>query len=352
MIKSISIDEALSMADALIVDVRSEGEFSDGTIPGAVNVCLLNDQERSKVGTIYKQIGPKDARRLGVEIVSPKLTEMVREYDHLAVPDKKLVVFCWRGGMRSRFVSEMLDMMGYNVYRIEGGYKAYRRHVNEYLGRDLPHRAVVVYGLTGVGKTLVLNRLAEKGMPVLDLEGLAVHRGSVYGKVGLSPSPSQKSFEGMIFRELTKTENRGILLVECESRRLGRLLVPNSVMNAMKKGYKVLLHAPLEVRVRRSLEEYTGGFDRQENVSQLQEATSSLVRYLGHKKVEFLNGLIAVGQMDKAVEFLLVEYYDPLYKFPSGPDPDYDLSVDTSDIDRAVEKIYSFVVGLAEYNDR
>ncbi len=353
MIKNISVDEALEFPAGVLVDVRSEGEFADGTIPGAVNICLLNNEERSRVGIHYKQIGPDQAKRLGLELVSPRLAGMVQAYDHLVGPekqDKKVVLFCWRGGMRSQYVAQVLDMMGFDVYRIEGGYKAYRRNVNSYLEGDLSHRAVVIHGLTGVGKTIILKKLAEKGFPVLDLEGLAVHRGSVYGKVGLPPSPSQKDFEALIFRDLKKAEAKGVFLVECESRRLGRLLVPTSVIRSMKRGYKILIYAPLEVRVRRSLDEYTSGFEHKENINQLLKATGSLVRYLGHKKVDELSRLIAGGEMDRAVEFLLVEYYDPLYRYPGRPSPDYDLSVDSTDIDQAVEKICRFVAGLPEYN--
>lgn len=352
MIKNVSVEEALNLKDAIMVDVRSEGEFSEGSIPGAVNVSLLNDVERARVGTEYKQVGPKSAKRVGLEIVSPKLPEIAESFDNLAGQGKKLVLFCWRGGMRSQFTAQMLDALGLDVYRVEGGYKAYRRHISSYLEGDLPHKAVVLHGLTGTGKTLILKKLEERGMPVLDLEGLAVHRGSVYGKVGLPPSPTQKMFEGLIYRDLKKVEGRGLFLVECESRRLGRLLVPPSVMNAMKKGYRILLYAPLEVRVKRSLEEYTTGFEKKENVSQLTEATGTLVRYLGHKNVESLKEMIAGGQLPKAVEILLVKYYDPLYKYPDKADPDYHLSVDTTDINTAVDYIYGFVKGLAEYNDR
>ncbi|MCL6477760.1 MAG: tRNA 2-selenouridine(34) synthase MnmH [Peptococcaceae bacterium] len=350
MIKNIDVEEALNIPGAVIADVRSEGEFEEGTIPGAVNIPLLNNEERARVGTEYKRISPRQARRTGLEIISPKLAGMVKQFDSLAAPDKKVIVFCWRGGMRSQFVSYMLDTMGFDVYRINGGYKAYRRHVNAYFNSELPHRAVVVHGLTGVGKTLILKKLSGKGMPVLDLEGLAVHRGSVYGKVGLPPSPSQKLFESLIYRDLKKAEKKGVFIVECESRRLGRLLVPSSVMQAMKRGYKILLYAPLEVRVSRSLEEYTSEFNKKENINQLLEATGALVKYLGHKKIDMLRDLISGGRMDKAVEFLLVEYYDPLYKYPDKPDPGYDLSVETTDLDRAAEEIYDFVTGLAEYN--
>ncbi len=350
MIKNITVEEALDLYDAVIIDVRSGGEFSEGTIPGAVNLSLLNDEERARVGAEYKQKGPKSARRLGLEIVSPKLVEMVREFEGLAGRGKKMVLFCWRGGMRSQYMAQILDMMGFNIYRIEGGYKAYRRYISRYLDGCLPHSAVVVCGLTGVGKTLVLKKLSERGLPVLDLEGLALHRGSVYGKVGLPPSPTQRLFEGHIYSVLKEAESKGVFLVECESRRLGRLLVPPAVVNAMKRGYKILLYAPLEVRIRRSLEEYISGFDEVENKAQLLKATGSLLRYLGRKRVEFLSDMIAGGRMDKAVELLLLEYYDPLYKFPDRSDPGYHLSVDASNIEQAVEEIHRFVTGLVEYN--
>lgn len=350
MIKEISAEEALNIPGAVIADVRSEGEFEEGTIPGAVNIPLLDNGERARVGTEYRRVSPHQARRTGLEIVSPKLVKMVGEFDQLAGPGKKVVVFCWRGGMRSQFVTQMLDLMGFDVYRVKGGYKAYRRYVRTWLERELPHRAVVLHGLTGVGKTMILNRLAEEGMPVLDLEGLAVHRGSVFGKVGLPQSPPQKSFESLIFRELKRAEQRGVFIVECESRRLGRLLVPDSVLNAMKKGYRILLYAPLAVRVERSLEVYTSRQDGEKNIRQLMDATGALVKYLGHKKVDQLNSLIKSGQLAEAVEILLTDYYDPLYKYPDKADPDYDLSVDTTDIELSVKKIRDFVVGLAEYN--
>lgn len=350
MVKDIDVKEALSISGAILVDVRSEEEFREATIPGAINVPLLNDEERTRVGTIYKQIGQDFAKRHGLEIISPKLFDMLNAYDNLARPGKKVILFCWRGGMRSKFVSFMLDMMGFDVYRVNGGYKAYRRFVNNYLNRDLLHRAVVLHGLTGVGKTLVLKKLQAMGVSVLDLEGLAVHRGSVYGKVGLPPSPSQKLFEGLVFKDLKEAEQNGLFIVECESRRLGNILVPTTVMNAMKKGYKVLLYAPLEIRVRRSLQEYFKEVDKERHVNQLIEATGSLIKYLGTKNIQMLHELIVAGQVDKAVEFLLVEYYDPLYKYPDSSDLSYDLSVDTSDLSMAAKKIYDFVTNLAEYN--
>ncbi|MFZ5645268.1 MAG: tRNA 2-selenouridine(34) synthase MnmH [Bacillota bacterium] len=351
MIKNISIEEALAKQDAIIIDVRSEGEYEETTIPGAINVPLLNNDERVRVGTVYKQVSPVAARRLGMELVAPKLVDMVNTIERHCAPGKKVILFCWRGGLRSQFVSYVLDMMGFDVYRINGGYKAFRRYVNTYLNEsELAQKAVVIHGNTGVGKTLILRRLAKIGVPVLDLEGLAVHRGSVYGKVGLPPSPTQKHFEALVFKNLIDSEKKGIFLVECESRRLGKILVPTSVIAAMKKGYRILLYAPLEIRVKRSVEEYFSGFNEKDAIPQLMEATGALAKYLGNKNVEMLNSFITGGQIEKAVEFLLARYYDPLYRYPDQSDPGYNLSVDTTDIEGAVNKICGFVKSLAEYN--
>lgn len=346
MYKEITVKEALELDNALLVDVRSEGEYGEATIPGSVNVPLLSDEERSAVGTTYRVEGPDAARRLGLHLVSHKLPGKLEVVDKLA-GGKKLAVFCWRGGQRSQFMASFLDTMGYNVYRVIGGYKAYRRFVNDYLERvELTQRAVVLHGLTGVGKTEMLTRLAQKGMPALDLEGLAQHRGSVFGKVGMPPSPSQKAFESSIVKFLTDIGENGIFLVECESRRLGNLLVPPPLMKAIKNGCRVLLYAPLEERIRRLKSEYTLGPGQ--NVKALQDATAALEKKIGPSRVEELRRMLAAGNFEAVAVYLLKEYYDPLYKYPGGPSPDFDLSVDTSDFEKALEQICSYIKDLAK----
>ncbi|MCL6634161.1 MAG: tRNA 2-selenouridine(34) synthase MnmH [Peptococcaceae bacterium] len=348
MYKEITVKEALAMDETLLIDVRSEGEYAEDTIPGAVNIPVLNDEERAAVGTLYHRDGPDPARRLALKLVSPRLSEKVAAVDRLAGGGRKVAVFCWRGGQRSQFMASVLATMGYDVYRVIGGYKAYRRFVNEYLDRaELTQKAVVLHGLTGVGKTEVLNRLGQKGLPVLDLEGLARHRGSVYGKIGMPPSPTQKAFESGIVHFLSSIGEKGVFLVECESRRVGSLLVPLPLMNSMKKGYRVLLYTSLENRVRRIREVYTAG--PQENVKQLQEATASLAGRLGRARVEELNRLLAERNFEPVFAYLLKNYYDPLYKYPDGPSEAYHLSVDATDIEKASDDICAFVKKLPEY---
>ncbi|WP_347490898.1 tRNA 2-selenouridine(34) synthase MnmH [Desulfoscipio sp. XC116] len=340
--------QALHEADSFpIVDLRSPGEYSEATIPGAYNIPLLDNIERALVGTVHKEQGPDKARDLAMEILAPRLPAFIKSFQKKA-PDKKVVIFCWRGGDRSHFAGSILDAMGFKVYRIVGGFKAYRRLVVEYLDREsLSLRAVVLHGLTGVGKTDLLIALKDMGYPVLDLEGLARHRGSVFGKIGQPPSPGQKMFEALIERELRKAEECGIFLVECESRRLGNLYLPDALLSSMQKGCRILLYASVDNRVRRIIRDYTGG--EPGNLASLQNAITRLAKYLGKDKVAELNRWLSMGNIEDVVSFLLDRYYDPLYKYPSQPSEEYDLSVNIDNMTDAVQKVSNFIIKLPEY---
>lgn len=347
MDRFITIDEALKLKDVCIVDVRSEAEYEDGSIPGAVNVPLFTNEERAKIGTTYKQIGAEEAKRLGLEIAGPKLSALYEKISNLS-QNKDIVLYCWRGGMRSKYATSILNTLGLKVMRIQGGYKAYRRYVNRYFDREcIPHKSIVLHGLTGVGKTMILKKLQQLGLPALDLEGIAKHRGSAYGKIGLPPSPSQKDFEAQIVDVLSAAERKGIILVECESRRVGKLIVPPALMASMAKGYRILLYASMEHRVERIIEDYTSGPDC--NVEKLQFSTKLLKKSLGNKTVEELNQKIAEKRFDEVIPYLLHHYYDPLYKYPDGPSEDYDLSVNCNNLDQASAEIAQWVKALPEY---
>lgn len=347
MLRDICITDALKIKDAYFIDVRSEGEYEEGAIPGAVNVPLFNNEERAKVGTTYKQVGTEEAKLLGLEIAGPKFPELYNQVERLS-RDKNVILYCWRGGMRSKYTSAVLDSLGLKVYRVQGGYKAFRRYIHKYLDREMiPHKSIVLHGLTGVGKTLVLQKLQALSYPVLDLEGLANHRGSAYGKIGLPPSPTQKDFEAQVVQSLTEAEPEGIIFVECESRRVGKLIVPPAMMASMAKGYRVLLYTSLETRVQRIIKEYTNGPNY--NIEQLQQSTSMLIKSLGKQVVDTLNEDLAGRNFAKVFSFLLTRYYDPLYKYPDGPSNQYDLSVDCSDLDQASNRISQWVKTLPEY---
>lgn len=343
MVREISIDEAIDTG-AFFVDVRSEGEFAEATIPGAVNLPLLRDEERAQVGTVYKNNGAEKARELGLEFVSPRLPELVREFRDLS-RRRPLVVFCWRGGLRSKSVTSVLETMGIPTTRLIGGYKAYRRYVNDYLNRPLPHKIVVLHGLTGVGKTEVLNHFNRIGGSAIDLEGLANNRGSVFGNIGMPPQPSQKNFEGELVAELRRVEASGYAVVECESRRIGRILLPESLIKGMREGLHILLYCSMAHRVQRLVDIYAEGSDM--NREQLKAAISSLEQRVGKAKAGELKDMVGEGRFAEVAEYLLREYYDPLYRYPGGPDPKYDLSVDTADPKQAAEEIRDY---LFRYN--
>ncbi|TYO97863.1 tRNA 2-selenouridine(34) synthase MnmH [Desulfallas thermosapovorans] len=345
---NVDIHQALyEIADVPMVDLRSPGEYAEATIPGAYNIPLLDNIERALVGTVHKNQGPGKARELAMEIVAPRLPVFIRSFQSIA-PDKEVIIFCWRGGDRSHFAGSILDAMGFKVYRIVGGFKAHRRLVVAYFDREkLPLRAVVTHGLTGVGKTDLLLALKDMGYPVLDLEGLARHRGSVFGKIGQPPSPKQKMFEALIERELRGAEKTGIFLVECESKRLGSLYVPDAVLNNMQEGHRILLYAPVNVRVQRIIKDYAVGGPG--NLVALQGAIARLTKYLGKNNVARLNQELAAGNAEEVISYLLHRYYDPLYKYPDQPSDAYDLSINTENMSQAIKKVSDFINGLPEY---
>ena len=340
MSNEITVQEALSMPGAKLIDVRSESEYAEATIPGAINLPVLHDSERVQVGTAYRKQGADDAKLLGLDFVSPRLPQMVKQYQELSSKESA-VVFCWRGGMRSKSVCSFLEAAGMSVYRLAGGYKAYRRYVNEYLQEPLSHSVVVIHGLTGVGKTEVLYELRKFCEPAVDLEGLANNRGSVFGQIGLKPQPSQKMFEGLLVKELDYWEQTGHIIVECESRRIGRIILPEVLANAMQSGIHILAYCPIEERIQRIKRIYAGNLDSSKE--DLKTAIMSLGKRLGKKKVGELTEFIDRGCLDEVVEYLLLKYYDPLYKYPSQPSQEYNLNVETTDIPRAAKTIKEYM---------
>jgi len=330
MWKVITIEEALNKENLKFIDVRSPSEFQIDTIPGAVNVPLLNDVERDKVGKVYKNEGSQAAKLLGFKLIATRLPELVNEIVyHTSNHDP--VIFCWRGGMRSRAVVTLLDLLEIRSYQLKGGYKAYRRLVNSFFNEHkvLPIDFIVIYGLTGVGKTEVLKELKLLGENVVDLEEIANNRGSVFGAIGLGPQPSQKAFETRLYEKLTKVKKNSPFYVECESKRIGRLLIPDSMFKAMEKGRKVLLYDDLENRIRRIVQEYSNG--GKANIAELSQAIIRLKKRLGEKRVNELMEWLQKGEYKKVVGYLLENYYDPLYDYPNGPDNRFELSVKNND---------------------
>ncbi|MDT8440169.1 MAG: tRNA 2-selenouridine(34) synthase MnmH [Desulfuromonadales bacterium] len=314
MSQTISLDQALELRErgALFIDARSPAEYAEATIPGAINIPLLDDAERAEVGTLYKQQGRPLARRRGVQIVAPKIPTLLDQVAAARPAGAGLtVVFCWRGGMRSRALTQFLELAGMPARQLTGGHKAFRRRVIDFFETGVWGRMLVLRGLTGVGKTRALQRLAAEGYPVIDLEGLANHRGSAFGNLGLPAQPGQKMFEALLWDQLHRIGPGDDVLVEGESRHIGRVSLPPRVHQAMQHETSLWLNASLTTRTRNILADYPAITAlKQQFVAPIE----ALRERLGRQVVGELLVLLDAGDWQRLVEVLMVRYYDPLYR--------------------------------------
>ena len=312
--QTISIEQALALRDrgALLVDARSPAEYAEGTIPGAINIPIFDDAERARVGTLYKEAGKTKAKRLGVELVAPKIPGLIDQVE-AAMAGKKtpVLVFCWRGGMRSFALATFFDLAGIPTMQIEGGHKAFRAVVRDFFAQGEWGRLLVLRGLTGVGKTRLLKMLQTMGYPVVDLEGIANHRGSAFGNLGLAPQPSQTYFEALLWDEMRRIPPDGYALAEGESKHIGRLILPARVYAALQVETSLWIEAPIETRVRITLDDYPAR-------DELKEAflrPLALIRpRLGGENHDRLLGYLEAGRWDDLARELMLLYYDPLYR--------------------------------------
>ncbi|MCL5980969.1 MAG: tRNA 2-selenouridine(34) synthase MnmH [Firmicutes bacterium] len=327
-----------------LVDVRSPGEFRAASIPGAVNIPLFTDEERAAVGTVYCQEGADLAKKVGLTFVAPKLPWLV-ETILSSASNREIVLYCWRGGMRSNSVADVLETLGYPAWRLAGGYKAFRRLVVRYLANySFRVPVFVLNGLTGVGKTMIIRELIRLGVPALDLEAMAGHRGSVFGGVGLGAPHSQKDFEALLFLELRRYQGSSYLVVEGEGKRIGPIVLPDFLFAAMKQGPHILLETILDVRVARILAEYQA--TSTEQAEELAAAVLSLRGRLGDEKCADLAEKICSGRYAEAAIALCRDYYDCFYKDSRRATGQYLSVVDVDDLDQGVQRIMMI---LAKY---
>jgi tRNA 2-selenouridine synthase len=294
-----------------IIDVRSESEFALDHIPGAISCPVLSDVERAEVGTTDRQQSSFEARRRGAAYVSRNIARHLETTFHSKPKTWQPLVYCWRGGNRSRAMVHVLQQVGWRAQQLEGGYRAYRRLVLadlDTLVRRLSLR--VVCGTTGSGKSRLLQQLAAGGAQVLDLEALAQHRGSVLGELPASPQPSQKMFESRLWSALRSFDPGRIVFVESESRKIGAVRVPDELLNAMRASECVRLDVPLAARIRLLRDEYRHLEQRRDD---LHAQLDCLTALHGRQKIEQWKKLADDDEWDGLVERLLIEHYDPAY---------------------------------------
>ena len=334
----LDIEEALQRDDLVFIDVRTPSEFGRASIPGAVNIPLFDDRQFRELGAIYRNRGEKAARLAGLALAAPKLPELVEQI-RTASGAKTPLIYCWRGGLRSLSLYQILNLAGVPALRLRGGYRAFRRYVNARL-RDfsLQSEILVLHGLTGVGKTALIRALARKGYAALDLEGLARHRGSVFGAVGIQPR-SQRDFEALLLQKLQRFKDSPYLVLEGEGKRIGNIHLPPFLTRAMEEGKHLLLTAPLPVRVERILEDYLAIPPSPEVVEEIREALVSLRRRLGAGKVELLCSLLEAEEYHQVAEILCTDYYDRLYNDARPESRPFFKVVDCTNLDLALEEM-------------
>jgi tRNA 2-selenouridine synthase len=295
-----------------VIDARSPAEYALDHIPGAISAPVLDNEERAEVGTLYKQVSPFEAKTVGAALVAKNIARHIETLFKGKAKSWRPLVYCWRGGKRSWAMAHILREIGWQAETIEGGYKAYRRWVVEELQR-VPNKLEfrVVHGPTGSGKSRFLGALRRAGAPVLDLEDLAAHRGSVLGTLPHRPQPSQKMFESLLLQALSAFDGRQAVFVEGESKKIGQLQVPEALMTRMRGSRCILLETSLDARVDLLLDEYRHFL---EDRATLEAQLDCLVPLHGRERIGEWKSLAARGEWRGVVSRLLLEHYDPAYR--------------------------------------
>lgn len=335
MFQDISIEELLEQHEAgviQLIDVRSPSEYAEYTIKDAVNIPFFDDEERKEIGTLYKQVSIQAAKERGLEIISAKLPSFVKRFAD--IPGRK-AVFCWRGGMRSRTTATVLSLMDIHVYRLTGGIRAYRQWVVSKLDNfEFAPRCVVISGHTGSGKTEILHRLAKQGFPVIDLEGLAGHRGSIFGGIGMQPN-SQKVFETRLLHELLRVNESPFVLIEGESKRIGKAVLPPFLVEAKAQGIQLQIEMPVEERVRNIMSDY----DPSHNKAACLTAFRHIQKRIHTPIAAQIEQAITEDRFEEAVEWLLQYYYDPRYDYSGQQYEQPPILCQANDVEEAVDQI-------------
>ena len=305
MVKQLPLSEFLEKAKTtVVVDVRTPLEFQQGHIPGAFNIPIFSNEERVIVGTTYKQEGKQPAILLGFELTGPKWAEFIKEAERLA-PDKKIMVHCWRGGMRSGAMAWAFDLYGFEVYTLKGGYKTFRRSGIDAFSNNYPF--VVLSGSTGCAKTKTLKELKILGEQVIDLEDLAQHQGSSFGSMGTMTQPSQEQFENLLGIALQNIDPTKRVWVEDESVTIGKRVIPKPIWDQMRKSEIIRIETPKEGRID-FLNEGYGNLDK----DFLKESVLRITKRLGPLETKLTLAAIDEGRMKDFIRQVLV-YYDKTY---------------------------------------
>lgn len=311
-----------------VIDVRSPGEYNQGHIPGAINIPLFNDHERKQVGTLYKQINKEAAMYAGLDFAGKKLVELAREGEKKSGNSRTLLVHCWRGGMRSKSMVWLFETVGIRCYLLEGGYKSYRRHIHHEFSQPLALK--VIGGLTGSGKTEILKQLEQDGDQVLDLEGLAHHKGSAFGALGESEQPTTEQFENELGKQISLLDKEKEVWIEDESKNVGKCVIPDLLYNRMQECLIVFLNIDRKLRARHLVKHYAS-YDSEA----LKGCILRIQKKLGGDRTK--EAMDSVNQKDfYNTALITLQYYDKAYMHSLEKNHKHWQKIDSDSIDPAV----------------
>ncbi|MFC7372276.1 tRNA 2-selenouridine(34) synthase MnmH [Fictibacillus iocasae] len=340
-----TIDEILNNPDQFsLIDVRSPQEFEDFRMPGAVNLPIFSNEERAEVGTIYKQVSEEAAKKRGIEIVSLKLPAIYEAITNLSKehPSKQLTIYCARGGMRSRSIAVTMTMMGLPCKQAEGGIRSYRKKIDAYLSslESSQKPIIVLEGLTGTMKTDILSALQEKGLPVVNMEKMARHKGSIFGQIGENPA-TQKDFEAQLFHRLRDLEESPYWMIESESKRIGRAVVPDFLLRGKYSGRRIYLNVPFRKRV-----SYISKLYQPENYREaIHDAVMKLGKRIAPEVFPDITSALHSYDYEEVIALLLEHYYDPRYSHAHGRYENECVEINIESIEEASEKIHDVLSG-------
>lgn len=298
--------------DHLVIDVRTPQEFAQGHIPGAYNVPLFSNEARALIGTTYKQVSKEDAMMLGLKLIGPHMTTIVATVQelhktHFSHAPKKILLYCWRGGMRSTSAAWLLNFFGYDVTILEGGYKKFKNHLRSTLTQ--PYLLYILGGKTGCNKTALLYELITLGEQVIDLEKIAHHKGSVFGGLHGVPQPTQEQFENQLGMLLMNLDHQKPIWIEDESPRIGNIMLPRILVKKMKNAPVFYINIPQEQRIKNLIQDY-GMYD----VTDLKNCVIRLEKKIGNLTAQRIYQALDEKDFETACA-LILEYYDKTYTF-------------------------------------